>query len=172
MKVLAILRHAKAAPDLPGGNDFDRPLDERGREDARRLGQELKRRGKRFDLVLASAAVRVRETVEELGAGYGEQLPVRFEPELYGATASTLLQLIRAIPDEFRAPLVVGHNPTLQQIVLDLTDSDPQGRRAEVAAGFPTAALAFIALPAHHWREVAPGQGEISELILGKKLEG
>lgn len=172
MKMLGILRHAKAAMDLPGGNDFDRPLDERGRADARRLGQELKSRRKRFDLVLASAAVRVRETVEELSAGYGEALPVRFEPELYSATASTLREAIRAIPDEFHAPLIVGHNPTLQQIVLDLTDADPHGRRAKVAAGFPTAALALIALPAQHWREVAPGTGEISELILGQSVEG
>lgn len=170
MKTLAILRHAKAVLDLPGGSDFDRPLDERGRAAARRLGQVLKGRGKRFDLVLASAAVRVRETVAELAEGYGEQLPVRFEQEIYGATASTLLHSIRAIPDDFAAPLIVGHNPTMQQVVLDLTDTDPEGRRSHVAAGFPTAALALIALPAQHWREVAPGQGEVSELILAKEL--
>jgi phosphohistidine phosphatase len=172
MKMLAMLRHARAAPDLPGGNDFDRPLDESGREAAQRLGQELKIRGKRFDLVLASAAVRVRETVAELAQGYAEELPVRFEPELYSATATTLLGMVRALSDEFHAPLIVGHNPTMQQIVLDLTDADPQGRRGQVAAGFPTAALAMVALPAQHWREVAPGQGEISELILANSLEG
>lgn len=156
MKTLAILRHAKAAMDLPGGNDFDRPLDERGRADARRLGQELKSRCKRFDLVLASEALRVRETVAELAEGYGEELPVQFDEELYGATATALLGLIRAIPDQYAAPLIVGHNPTMQQIVLDLTD---------VAVGFPTCALGFVALPVQHWREVAPGQSEISELI-------
>lgn len=170
MKMLAILRHAKAAMDLPGGNDFDRPLEEQGRADARRLGQELKRRGKRFDLVLASEALRVRETVAELADGYGEELAVRFEPELYGATASTLLALIRAIPDECFAPLIVGHNPTMQQIILDLTDADPQGLRDEVRGGYPTSAFALIAIPAQQWSKVAPGQGEISELILGNSL--
>lgn len=164
MKMLAILRHARAAIDLPGGSDFDRPLEERGREDARRLGQELKRLGKRFDLVLASEALRVRETIAELARGYGDELPVRYEPGLYGATPSMLLGLIRALPTECTAPLIVGHNPTMQQIIFDLTGADGQGWRVKVAAGFPTCAFASIALPAQQWSEVAPGQGEITEL--------
>ena len=170
MKMLAILRHAKAAMDLPGGNDFDRPLEEQGRADARQLGQELRSRGRRFDLVLASEALRVRETVAELAEGYGEELAVRFEPELYGATATALLALIGAIPDQYAAPLIVGHNPTMQQIILDLTHADARGRRAEVAAGFPTCAFASIVLRVQHWADIAPGQGEISELILGNSL--
>src|SRR5438045_9094681 len=99
MKRLAVLRHAKSSWDEPKLDDFNRPLNERGWESARRMGRELRHRRMRFDLVLASPAARVRETIDGLQEKFQFDAPIRFEQQVYAATEGTLLELVRRFPD-------------------------------------------------------------------------
>src|SRR5206468_11209774 len=165
------LRHAKSSWAAAGMKDFDRPLNQRGREAARRIGQELKRRGVRFDHVIASPAVRVRETLDQLERGYDEGFDVAFVEAVYEASAGALLDMVRQIPAQVHAPLLVGHNPGLQQLIVNLTDDDGEGLRRRVCDGFPTAAVAVIELPAVRWSDTAPGSGVVRELILPRELD-
>jgi phosphohistidine phosphatase len=66
--------------------------------------------------------------------------------------------------------LLVGHNPTLQQLILDLSKPDERGLRSIVEDSLPTAALATIELRVESWAEVEPGKGQVVELILPKEL--
>ena len=66
MKCLTLLRHAKSSWDDPHLDDFNRPLNERGWKASRRMGRELAQRGMKVDLVSASPAERVRETIDWL----------------------------------------------------------------------------------------------------------
>ncbi|HZU51844.1 MAG TPA: histidine phosphatase family protein [Sphingomicrobium sp.] len=75
MHHISILRHAKSRWDKPELADFDRPLNARGWEAARRLGKELKHRSFTFDLVIASPALRVRETIEGVRAEFAFTAP-------------------------------------------------------------------------------------------------
>lgn len=171
MKTIAILRHAKSVPADPQLDDFDRTLNDRGRDNARLVGRELNRRGKRFDLVLASAAVRARETLDFLAEGYGGPFDIRFERDLYETSVDQLLELIHDLPDDAQAVLIVGHNPVLQRLVVELTEDDPQGRRRRIMDEFPTCAIAFVTTAAQRWREIRKGGGEVSELIVTGELE-
>jgi phosphohistidine phosphatase len=170
MKRLTIMRHAKSSWDEPEADDFDRPLNERGRKAARRVGREMKRRGMRFDFVLASTAARVRETLEGVREKFELDAEIRFDPRIYTADADTLLSLVRALPESVHAPLLVGHNPHLQRLLLELSHDDPPGRRRRIAAKLPTAAVAVVAAPAARWADIAAGSGEIAELILAREL--
>ena len=171
MKRLAILRHAKSSWDDPSVDDFNRPLNERGRKAARRIGRELKQRGIKFDLVMSSTAARTRETIDGVQEKYDFAAPIRFEPRLYGASDATLLELVRTLDEAVKAPLIVGHNPGLELLTAELTRDDGKGYRRRVAGKFPTGALAIVELPARRWPEVAPGSGEIVELIVPKELD-
>lgn len=171
MTLLTTLRHAKSSWDDHGLDDFDRPLNDRGRKAARSLGRELKRRKVRFDHVIASPAARVRETIEELAKGYGKLPDVRFDSQIYEAGAERLLQLIRHIPETAHAPLLVGHNPGMQQLVLALSREDGNGLRGQVAEKYPTAAMALVELEAPRWDEVETHSGTIVELILPRELD-
>jgi phosphohistidine phosphatase len=171
MKRLTVLRHAKSSWDDSQLDDFDRPLNDRGWKAARRMGTELKRRGMHFDCVLASTAARVRETIDGVQEKYDFGVPIRFDQRIYLASAETLLALVRGLGDEIGAALIVGHNPGLERLIVELTHNDKRGLRAKVDGKFPTAALAEIGLPAKHWPDVAPGSGEIVELILPKALD-
>jgi len=167
---LTILRHAKSSWDEPNLDDHNRPLNERGWKAARRMGRELKHRGMHFDIVLASTAARVRETIDGLAEKYDFECPIRFEPRVYMADAGTLLDLVRSLPDDAPSALLVGHNPGLERLAVELSHDDRQGLRHRVSEKFPTAALAVVQLPAESWAEVQPGSGEIVELILPREL--
>jgi len=171
MTILAVMRHAKSDWGQPGLDDFDRPLNARGRKAAEHVGRELMHRRVRFDHVIASPAVRVRETLEGVESGYGARFDVQFERGIYDASLETLFALVRAIPANVHAPLLVGHNPGLHQLVLDLTSDDDQHYRKHVAGKFPTAAVALVDLPAVRGDETAAGSGTIVELILPRELD-
>ena len=171
MKRLAILRHAKSSWDDPGLDDFNRPLNERGWKAARRMGRELKKRGLKFDLVLSSTSARTRETIDGVREHFDFDAPIRFEQDLYLASEATLLETVRALDEKVKTPLIVGHNPGLEQLVADLGCDDNQGLRRRVLGKFPTCAFALIEVPKKRWAEVEPGRGEIVELILPKELD-
>ena len=171
MKRLTILRHAKSSWDHSGLDDHDRPLNERGWKAARRMGREMKQRGMRFDHVLASTAARVRETLDGVRETLSIDAPIQFEPRVYLASEETLLELIGALPQSVKAPLLVGHNPGLERLIVELTHGDTHGSRDQVAQQYPTGALAVVELPAQQWQDVEPGSGEITELILPRDLD-
>jgi phosphohistidine phosphatase len=168
MKTLTLLRHAKSGWDVPVARDFDRPLNARGRNAARAMGREMRRLGLGYDLVLASPAARVTETLTELVQGYGDAVATRFEETIYLAPPETLLALVRAADDAGARLLLVGHNPGIEQLALVLTEDG--ALRGEVAAKYPTAALAEIVFDVGHWREVAPGAGRLARFIRPRDL--
>ena len=171
MKTLTVMRHAKSSWDDSRLNDFDRPLNARGRKSARAMGKELKHRGFRFDQVIASPAMRVRETLNDFADGYGDELDIEFRPEIYESTVDRLLRLVREIPESVKAPLLVGHNPGLQDLLVALTEDDGDKLRHRVSGKFPTAAVATLRFPTSRWADIEPGSGEIAELIVPKDLD-
>src|SRR6476646_5172582 len=100
MKIVGLLRHAKSSRDDPHVADIDRPLTEAGVRAAEFMGAEFRRRSAAFDLVLASPARRVIDTVRSFEIGYGEPLQPTYEPVLYENSAATLLNLLAGIGDE------------------------------------------------------------------------
>lgn len=171
MKRLAVLRHAKSSWDDPNLDDLNRPLNDRGWNAARRLGRELKHRGMRFDLVLASTAARVRETIDGVQEKFDFNAPIQFEPQIYLATEEMLFSLVRTLPESVHRPLLVGHNPGLEQLLVDLTYDDAKGLRHRVTGKYPTGALAIVEFAAHRWADISAGSGQVVELIVPKTLD-
>ena len=170
MKSLTLLRHAKSGWDDPALRDFDRPLNPRGRRAARTVGAEMKARGLGFDLVLASPARRVTETLDEVAAGYGALAP-EYDERLYLASAAILLEFVRKAPDSAARLLLVGHNPGLEELALGLTASDDGGLRSEVEVKYPTGTVAEIRLPVERWADVRAGAGRIVRFIRPRDLD-
>lgn len=168
MKTLFLLRHAKS--DYPAGTrDFDRPLNPRGRTAALRMGEELRQLGLAADHILASPAARVMETLALVADGYGGRMPVDYREELYLAAPETLLALIAATDDQHEGLLIVGHNPGLQQLALELGAVGPS--HDAIAAKYPTGALTEIALPIVRWA-VIEEPGEIVRFLRPRDLKG
>jgi phosphohistidine phosphatase len=163
---LILLRHAKSAwPDDVA--DHDRPLAPRGRRDAPAAGRWLRAAGRVPDLVLCSTARRARETwqlaEEKLGAAHP---PTTFEERIYGATSAQLLDLARQTPADVGTLLVVGHDPAVRGLTLELASPEPvdaeAGPLARVRNKYPTAAIAVLAFTAS-WPELGPGQARLAD---------
>lgn len=170
MKTLTLLRHAKSGWDDPVTRDFDRPLNSRGRRAARTVGAEMKARGLEFDLILASPARRVVETLEEVGASFGPLEP-DYDERLYLAAAATLLEIVRHAPDRIARLLLVGHNPGLEELALRLSRNGADPLRGEVAVKYPTGTVAVVELPAERWSQVGEGTGRITRFIRPRDLD-
>jgi phosphohistidine phosphatase len=170
MKSLTLLRHAKSGWDDPALRDFDRPLNPRGRRAARTVGAEIKAQGLGFDLVLASPARRVAETLDEVAAGYGALAP-EYDERLYLASAASLLDIVRHAPEGIGRLLLVGHNPGLEELALRLSRRDGEALRGEVEIKYPTGTLAEIELPAEHWAKVREGTGRLVRFIRPRDLD-
>lgn len=170
MKYLWILRHAKAASKGPDGDDHSRPLTGRGRRQsadvAAYLTEQVAAGAPTPDLVISSSATRARRTAEAAHGGLPAGVPLEIERALYGADADDVVARLRLVPDEVGAVMVVGHNPTFHDLALLLVSTDDAAGRARLEAGFPTAALALVALDAAVWTEVAAGCGRLEELFV------
>ncbi|WP_248962356.1 SixA phosphatase family protein [Sphaerisporangium perillae] len=151
MNTLIVLRHAKAA-HVPGLADRERPLTDRGERDAERAGETLKRLGLSPELVLCSPSARTRRTAELALAGLSSEAPIHFESEIYEAYPDELLELVGRTDGEVSTLLLVGHNPGVHELVLNLTLSHDDD-------GFPPGA--FAVLETGPWAELGPGDGRI-----------
>ena len=169
MKTLLLLRHAKSGWDDPVARDFDRPLNPKGQRAAIAMGKHMKSLGLEFDLVAASPAVRVVETLAQVGSGYGSDLAPAWDKRIYLASSATLLDLLHDFSDEAGTALMVGHNPGLEELVLRLVPGGPL--RGDVEEKFPTASLAEIEFHVERWQDVEPGAGELTRFIRPRDLD-
>ncbi len=67
--------------------------------------------------------------------------------------------------------LLVGHNPGLERLMVELSRDDKHGYRDRIARKYPTAALAVVELPVKRWSDITPGSGTIVELIEPRDLD-
>ena len=112
---LHLLRHAKSSWKDESLADRDRPLAGRGRRAAAAMAEHFAAQGIVPGLVLCSTAVRTHQTYARLELG---DVPVRYEPGIYGASADELLTLLRTVPDTVDTLLMIGHNPGLEDLAL------------------------------------------------------
>jgi len=150
MKDLVLLRHAKSSWGDENAADFDRKLAARGRKAAAAIGAWMTQHGFRPELILSSSARRTRDTVAGLGA-VAEGVETVYEDGLYLAEPEAILRRLAKLKPVVARVLVVGHNPGIEQLALQLTaEESPDHQR--MARKFPTAALAWFTIDSDSWR--------------------
>jgi len=145
---LLLVRHAKS--DYPiGVGDHDRPLNDRGRRDAPFIGSWITAHvtvpPQSRPLVLVSSALRAQLTWNRATNGLGADwvdADVRTEPRIYEAGLTTLLDIVATLPEETHTVVIVGHSPTLRDVVAMTCAEDPLQQEALVK--FPTSAVAVL----------------------------
>lgn len=157
MKILALLRHAKSDWSGAAATDFDRSLNDRGRGAARAMGAYMASEALTFDRVLASPAVRVKETLDAVARSHGRVIAATFDARMYMAPASLLIELVRDTDEDVQRLLLVGHNPGLGELALALGGADGPFRR-DVEAGYPTGTLAEIMFESSSWNGLEAGR--------------
>lgn len=176
MRRLMLLRHAKTEADAPSGRDQDRRLDKRGHIDAAEIGGWIGRHPPFPDLVLISHAMRTHQTWEVAWEAMKDIVPepqVELMPELYGADATQLLQVIceastAANPQRL---MLIGHNPGMHELVLTLAGNGDFAGREPLADNLPTSGLAIFDFAIDDWADVAFRRGRLVLFVSPKLLK-
>lgn len=169
MRTLLLLRHAKSSWVDPALADHDRPLSPRGAQAARRIAAHLLSEGIRPELVLCSSARRARDTLEALRPVLGESADVRTASELYGAGAGEIMQRLRVVDPHAASAMIVGHNPGLHDLVIDLAGDGDETAMRQLRTKFPTGALATLDVSAP-WAALEAGQAYLRRLVVRRDL--
>jgi phosphohistidine phosphatase len=174
MRRLLLLRHAKTERESLSGQDRDRRLDSRGREDAPAIGRYLAENRLIPDLALVSPAARTRETWDLLAGALKSAPSAEFVPGLYGADASELLQIIRLASQADGRPsksvMVVAHNPGLHELSLALIGKAKGYDREALEENLPTSGLAVFKFAVDDWDDLSVRQGTLEKFVSPKLL--
>lgn len=171
MRRLMLLRHAKSDWGTPGLRDHDRPLNARGRDAAPRMGAYMARHALVPDAVIASTAVRVRETLDLLMPAFDKPPKVVHEAKIYEAAPETLLKTIRDTARGAHSLLLVGHNPGIGELAELLIAAGDVETRQQLIEKYPTGALAVIDFAVDDWTKLHAKGGRLDRFVSPRTLE-
>jgi phosphohistidine phosphatase len=156
MKTLLILRHAKSSWDDPNLSDFDRPLNERGRQTAPFIGEVLLENHLDPDAILSSPAKRTTETTQLVREAGKLTAEPQFIDKIYEASPLRLMQVLSAVASDVGTLLLVGHNPGMEGLLKQLTGE---------SHSIPTAGLIKVDLNISKWNEIVNDSGTIAMFV-------
>lgn len=153
MKKLYIVRHAKSSWEDFQINDFDRPLNTRGLNDAQMMGKKFKELGFISQFIISSSANRALTTARILSDNMAINAAKIIESkDLYLAEPSSMIKLINESKNEINSLMLVGHNPGMTQLINYLT--------GENLYNLPTCALSGIQFDVDDWKALSVGLGK------------
>lgn len=158
MKTFVLCRHAKSdwPEDVP---DLERPLKERGENDARRMGRLLASHSFIPDLIVSSPAVRALQTAQLVGQMAGYVADIQVDPSIYHEGPGSLISLVQALPDQAGLVMFFGHNPTMSQAVRYLLQAD-------APVEMPTCAMACFESYGDTWQHITPQNSQLRWLMV------
>lgn len=166
MKRLVLLRHGEAQPAGAAASDFERPLTLHGRAQALQAAHRLRGAGCVPDAILASPALRTRETATIVATDLERLQALRYELNAYPGSPEALLQLLGALPDEIEVALLVGHNPGLSTLSRRLAALAlaPAARSGHEPPELSTGSLCRIDLAEAAWASIESGVTDVTLL--------
>ena len=155
-KLLLILRHAKSSWEFVELADHDRPLNNRGKQDALRIGNKLLKDGIVPQLIISSSADRAASTAVKVAKSCGYQGEITVENSLYGSGYTEYLNAVKKKDDRYDIIMLIGHNPHSEQLLEILTGT---------MNTMPTCTVACVRLSIASWNEIDPQvKGELLNL--------
>ena len=149
MKTLLVMRHGKSKYADQPVSDIGRPLTGRGKRDAVRMAKEVAERGVEPDLVISSVAKRARSTAKRVVEALSHDVDLWHDDNLYMLGTPGCYRAISRTPDSVGTLMLVGHNPTSEELVAEL---------ARRFVGMPTAAVACIDLDIDTWSQIGDAE--------------
>ncbi|MGL5406926.1 MAG: SixA phosphatase family protein [Propionibacteriaceae bacterium] len=156
-RTLLVMRHAQA--EFAAVSDLARPLSDYGRQQAQTARDFITSQGFQIDHALVSPAQRTQQTFTELDLGILPQV----DTSLYDGGATSYLEVISTIPEQRNTAILVGHLPTVHDLVTHLTApklSDLTAIKTVNQQGFNTATIAVIEFGNQTWN-LKPSSGNL-----------
>ena len=163
MKKLFIVRHAKSSWDYPELDDYDRPLNKRGKRNAPEMGQRLAKRNIKPDVMVTSPAKRAAATARRIAEEISfPRSNIQQESLMYHGSIRNMIEVIRSTSDHSNILMIFGHNPGLTDLTNHLSGSD--------IYNIPTCGIAEIDFDIASWQEVGDGKGSLISFDYPKNI--
>jgi len=151
MKTLILIRHAKSSWDNSMLQDFERPLNDRGKEDSPKMADRLKNKNITIDLFVSSPAKRAKKTakifMKEFGVDHEKLLLI---PHLYEVSVNDFYSVVEALDNENKSVALFSHNPGITDFINSL-DCSP-------VYNMPTCGVFALEIDAKSWKEFRPAE--------------
>lgn len=153
MKNLFLIRHAKSSWDDPSLNDFDRPLNERGKNDAPVMAHRLLDKKINIDAFISSPAKRAAKTAKIFAKEFNEKKDnIILKTELYLASSTIFFDVIKDVKDKFDDIAIFSHNPGITDFANELTDTKIDN--------IPTCGIFAVRADIKHWSDFRDAKKE------------
>lgn len=159
------MRHAKSSWNNPGLKDFDRPLNNRGKQDAPLMGRYLKELQLVPDQIFSSPAARAKATIlnviEELEI---PQSSIKWNENLYFKGSGAYIEAIRSAADSSEIVMTVGHNPMTEDAIDALSEGS-------LNKPIKTATIACFEFEADSWENITFEEKALKWIVGPKDLK-
>jgi phosphohistidine phosphatase len=165
MKQLLLVRHAKSSWDDPSLSDFDRPLNDRGKNDAPEMAKRLSDKKIKIDRFVSSPAKRARQTCKYFAKEFDvKKKSVVLEPRLYEATEGNFYEVVKAFKDKWDSVAIFSHNPGITAFANALTTTRVDD--------MPTCSVFAVKVDAKKWKDFREAKKEFLFLDYPKSEGG
>jgi phosphohistidine phosphatase len=162
MKTLYLVRHAKSSWKYPNLDDFERPLNKRGRKNAPFMGKVLKKLKVAPDLVISSPANRAATTARIIAAAVNYPLEnIRYSEAIYDFSENALIHVVKQVDDTMNKAMVVGHNPAINGLANYIGD--------QPISNIPTCGVFCVELNIPSWAKISDHCGKLKFFEFPKK---
>jgi phosphohistidine phosphatase len=162
MKTLYLVRHAKSSWKYPNLDDFERPLNKRGRKNAPFMGKLLKKLKVAPDLVISSPANRAAMTARIIAAAINYPLEnILYSEAIYEFSENVLIHVVKQIDDAVNKAMVVGHNPATNGLANYIGD--------QPISNIPTCGVFCVELDISSWAKIGEHCGKLKFFEFPKK---
>jgi len=152
-KILLLVRHAKSSWNDPSLNDFERPLNERGKKDAPEMAKKLNSKKINIDAFVSSPAKRARQTCKYFAKEFDlKKKNVVREPKLYEAGEESFYEVIEGFRNKWDSVAIFSHNPGITSFANSLTENRVDD--------MPTCSVFAVKVSADKWKEFRTAKKE------------
>ena len=155
MLTLILIRHAKSGWASPLQSDFERTLNERGKQDAPVMGKKLYALNLVPDLIISSSAKRTRQTAKRIANEVGYDIDaIKWEEKLYHCIPAVFKEVVYGLSNTVKTVFIVAHNPGITDFL------------NELSAGFktdnmPTCGVAAVHVETEEWNEFSKAEKNV-----------
>lgn len=161
MKTLILVRHAKSSWDDLSLNDFERPLNERGKRDAPRMAQLLKQHGIVPHSIVSSPARRAKKTAQIFADNlFGDDSMIGYVSEIYEASLTDLMAITKKTDEKIECCMLVGHNPGMTDFANALLQD-----RKQYIENIPTSGIVVLKLDLDSWKSLTTGSASLLHFL-------
>lgn len=141
-------------------DDFDRPLNKRGKLNAPFMGERLKKKNILPDIILSSSALRAKTTAKIIAKEVKYSKEIIFKDDMYDTSVRFLHEMLKSLEDKNTTALIVGHNPEFNMLGEYYVDFDEN---------IPTCGILEIEFNSEKWVDISAKNATLISFDYPKK---